>query len=97
MGYKVKVKELKEMIREAVHEQISGLPVASGVKGRGYTSGTQHSGPGMQTPPAEKKLDLKNFSLEELAAMLKDNPELGEESKKAIKARIMELLKASGW
>lgn len=99
MGYKVKVKELKAMIKEAVQEQIAGgINVGGAGRTGGYMAGTQHKGPGMTAPAAgQKPLDIKKFNLEELAAMLKDNPNMGEDSKKAIKTRIMELLKAAGW
>lgn len=98
MGYKVTVKELKAMIKEAVQEQIAGgINVAGATPSRGYMGGTQHKGPGMTAPAAKPAADLSKFNLEELAAMLKDNPNLGDQSKKAIKARILELLKAAGW
>lgn len=99
MGYKVTVKELKAMIKEAVQEQIAGgINVGAATSSRrGYMGGTQHKGPGMTAPAAKPAADISKFNLEELVAMLKDNPNLGEKSKQAIKARIMELLKAAGW
>lgn len=97
---KLTLNQLKEMIREAVRDQIDeqlsgGINV--GGNRRGYMGGTQHAGGGMKAPAADKGLDVSKFGLDELAAMMKDNPNLAPEAKEKIKAQMMKLLKAAGW
>jgi len=103
---KLSLKELKKMIREAVREsmkeQISGLgTAATGRKRRGYMGGTagrpQRMGAMTVADLKPKGLDVASFSLEELVAVMKDNPNLADSAKKKVKQQIMKLLKQAGW
>lgn len=97
---KLSLTQLKKMIREAVREsleeQISGLPGGSGRTG-GYQSAKVPGRGKMTGLDVDQGLDLENFTLDELVAMMKENPGLNPAAKGKIKKRIGEMLKAAGW
>lgn len=94
---KITVKQLREMIREAIEDtmkEISG-GVSMPSSGRGYVGGSV-TAPRMGAMTTEKPLDFSKLDLNQAAALMKD-PELSPEKKKELKQRIMMLLKSAGW